>query len=552
MRGRTLIRNAKRQLNAWLVISLIGAAVILLPIAFVLFSLFRATNDNWAHVREYLLVDYVLGSLTLVMFTTVFATIIGVALAWLVVGYSFPLRRFFQWALILPLALPPYIVAFTYRTMTSYTGFIQSTLRNQFGIVIPPDTIEVMSTRGAIFVLTMCLFPYVFMITRTFLERQSASYIENASLLGKKNFNLFFRVVVPIARPAIIAGMMLVVFEVLSDYGVATYFGVQTVSTAIFQTWFGMYDVDSALRLAAWLMVIVIGIFVLERFLRRNRQFSATSSQGRPLTPRKLRGFAAAAAVGFCSLIFLLAFAIPVVQIMVWSTWTFDKVWTSAFFDLAANTVKGAAIATTLIVLISFITARVCRQMSSSFAYGLSRLMTAGYAIPGAIIAIGVLAVFIALDNWLSPVYASLGKGEGALVLSLSLVMLITGYVIRFMAPGYNAVEAGYEKIPRSFSEASRTLGRGATSTFFRIELPMLKGTVLAAFVLTFVEIVKELPLTMLLRPFNFETLATQTYKYAIDERIYEAALPSLLLISVSLVSIIIFNQIGQRKREKA
>lgn len=530
-------------------ISLIGAVVILLPIAFVLFSLFGSPNENWLHVKEYLLLDYVLGSLKLVTYTTVFATILGVTLAWLVAGYTFPLRRFFKWALILPLALPPYIAAFTYRTLTSYTGFIQSTLRNQFGITVPPDTIEVMSTRGAVFVLTLCLFPYVFMITRTFLERQSASYIENASLLGRKSFSLFFRVVLPIARPAIIAGVMLVVFEVLSDYGVATYFGVQTVSTAIFQTWFGLYDVDSALRLAAWLMVVVIGIFIVERYLRRRRQFSSTTTQVRPLAPRKLRGFAAGAAVAYCSIIFLLAFAIPVVQIIVWSSWTYEKVWTPAFLNLAFNTVKGASIATIIIVVVSLITARVCRNMSSSFAYGLSRMMTAGYAIPGAIIAIGVLAVFIALDQWLSPLYAGMGKGEGALVLSLSLAMLITGYVIRFMAPGYNAVEAGYEKIPRSYSEASRTLGRSSTVTFFRIELPLLKSTLLTAFILTFVEIVKELPLTMLLRPFNFETLATQTYKYAIDERIYEAALPSLLLISVSLMSILVFNQIGKREK---
>ncbi len=536
-------RNVGRYANGWLAVSLIAAALILLPILYVLFSLFRQPSDNWAQVKQYMLVDYATGSAMLVGFTAVFAAVIGAGLAWLVTGYRFPLQRFFRWALILPLAIPPYIAAFTYRTMTSYTGVIQATLRNHFGIAVPPGTIEVMSERGAVFILTMCLFPYVFLITRTFLERQSASYIENAILLGRGHFSIFFRVVVPIARPAIIAGLMLVVFEVLSDYGVANYFGVQTISTAIFQTWFGMYDVNAALRLAAWLMIIVIGIFVAERFFRRKKQYYSTTTQSRPLAPRKLGTYGQIAAAGICSLVFLVSFLIPVMQIIVWATWTHDEIWSPAFLEMTMNSLSGAAVTSAIVMIISVITAMVCRSLSSSFAYGLSRLMTAGYAVPGAIIAIGVLAVFISLDEWLDPLYARMGYGDDVLVLSMSLAMLITGYVIRFMATGYNAVEAGYEKINRSYSEASRTLGRRRTETFFRIELPLLKGSVISGFILTLVEIIKELPLTWLLRPFNFETMSTRAYKYAVDERIYDAALPSLLLIGISLVSILIIVQ---------
>lgn len=192
--------------------------------------------------------------------------------------------------------------------MTSYTGIIQATLRNRFDLVLEPGTIEVMSFRGAAFIMTLFLYPYVFMIACSFLERQSASYVENARLLGSRGFMLFFRIVLPIARPAIIAGVMLVIFEVLSDYGVSNYFGVQTISKAIFQTWFGMYDVDSATRLAAWLMLAVIGIFVLEKYLRRNRQFHATTSRSKPLSPSRLKGMAAYGAMMFCSLVWILAF----------------------------------------------------------------------------------------------------------------------------------------------------------------------------------------------------------------------------------------------------
>ncbi len=538
MRLGRMIRNFKRQANGWLIASLAGAAVILLPILFVLSGLFQPANDNWATIRQYMLSDYIVGTVKIVGFTGVLATVLGLVLAWLVVGYDFPLRRFFRWGLVLPLAMPPYIMAYTYSTMTSYTGVIQATLRNHFNIMLPPGTIEVMSGRGAVFVLTLCLFPYVFMIATAFLERQSASYIENARLLGRKGISLFCRVVLPISRPAVIAGSMLVVFEVISDYGVVSYFGVQTLSTAIFQTWFGMYDVDSAIRLASWLMVVVIGIYVLERFLRRNRRFHTTTSQTKPMKPQRLKRAPAIAAAALCLIVFMLAFLLPLLQIIVWTTWTYEKVWRSNFLDLMANTLTGALIAACAVVLLAILAARTARTVDSTIGYTLSRLMTAGYAVPGAVIAVGVLALFIRLDEWLSPVYVMMGKEEGVLVLSLSLFMLITGYIVRFLASGYNAMETGYDKIPKAYSEASRTLGKSSAATFFRVELPLLKGSLLSAFILTFVEVVKELPLTLLLRPFNFDTLATRTYQYAVDERIFEAALPSLMLIGISLVSV--------------
>ncbi|WP_409346242.1 ABC transporter permease [Paenibacillus sp. MBLB4367] len=547
MKLTLLPRTIGRHMNGWTMASLIGAAAVMLPILYVLTGLFRPANENWDKVKQYLLTDYMLGSAKLVLFTGFFAAFIGVVLAWLVVGYAFPLSKFFRWALVLPLAVPPYIAAYTYSAMTGYTGTIQATLRNRFDIVLPPGTIEVMSARGAVFVLTLFLFPYVFMITRTFLERQSASYIENARLLGHKPLSIFLRVVLPIARPAVMAGVMLVAFEVLSDYGVSNFFGVQTVSTAIFQTWFGMYDVHSAIKLAAWLMVAVLGLFMLERLLRRNRQYASTTSQSRSLKPQRLKGIAAWSATLLCSLVFILAFLAPIVQLAVWTVEYNDSFWRSDFKHLLANTVKGAAIGTGIVIVIAVLSARAARMYATPLLQAMARLLSAGYAVPGAIIAIGVLAVFIALDQWLGPLYVRLGKEEGTLVLSLSLAMLIAGYVIRFMATGYSALEAGYEKLPRTYSEASRTLGRSGLATFMRIELPLLRGPVLSGFVLTFVEIVKELPLTLLLRPFNYDTLSTRAYQYATDERIYDAALPSLLLVMLSLVSVLLMLKLERR-----
>jgi len=534
----------RRHINGWLIGSIIGAAGILLPILYVMSALFQKPNANWQTIKQYMLSDYIIGTIKLVVTTSFLATVIGVIAAWLVAGYRFPLRSLFRWALLLPLAIPPYIAAYTYSGMTSYTGVIQATLRNQFHLQLPYGWIEVMSLRGAIFVLTLCLFPYVFMITYSFLARQSSSYIENSKLLGYRGVSLFYKVVLPIARPAVISGLMLIVFEVLSDYGVASYFGVQTISTAIFQTWFGMYDVDSAMRLAAWLMMIVVGIFIVERFMRSRRRYAVTTTQNKPLAPQVLKGAKAWLAFSFCMLLLLLGFVIPVVQLVIWSFWTYEKVWSTQFYSLIVNSVSGAGLATGIILLLSLLSARAARMLPASWGYVITRLMTVGYAVPGAIVSVGVLAVCIDMDGRLQTVYSWLGLPEGSLVLSMSLAMLLIGYCVRFMATGYQAIETGYEKLPRSYSEASRMLGRGSVKTFFQIELPLLKGAVLSGAVLTFVEIVKELPLTLLLRPFNHETLATRTFQYAMDERIYEAALPSLILVLLSLISVLFLMKI--------
>jgi iron(III) transport system permease protein len=540
------VKRTRLQMKGWLGVSLVGAVVVLLPLLFIFASLFQSPNENWLQIKQYLLQDYLVGSITLALCTGLLTTIIGVALAWLVAAYEFPFKRYFRWALMLPLAVPPYIAAYTYGNMFSYTGVVQKLLRS-LGITPNPSLVDMLSMRGAVFVFTMFLYPYVFMLVRAFLESQSASYIENARLLGRRPLSIFFKVVLPISRPAIVGGVMLVLFEVLSDYGVTSHFGIRTFSTAIFQTWFGMYDVESAMRLASWLMIGVAGLFAAERLLRRHRAFSATTGKTRPLVPQQLRGFPAAAAVIFCFAIFALSFLIPVVQLLVWAKWTYRDVLTSAFLQLTLNSVYLAAVATAIIMIVAVVAANAFRFQGGWLGFGLSKVLTAGYSIPGAIIAIGVLGVFLALDRRLASLYEWFGSEGAAPVISLSISMLIVAYIIRFMATGYNAAEVGFEKIGKKYNEASRMLGLGMTRTFFKVEVPLLRGALLTGFLLTFMEIVKELPLALLLRPFNFETLATKTYQYAGDERIQEASVPSLFIIGLSLISVFIIHQVGKK-----
>lgn len=544
-----LRRKLQQHSNGWLYLSLLGAAIIMLPILAIIISVFSEPNENWAHIKQFLLRDYVLGSIWLVLLSGVGTAVLGAALAWLVAAYDFPFKSFFRWALMLPLAIPPYIAAYTYSAMTSYTGVVQKTLRH-WGLTIDPVWFTVMSFRGAVFVFVLFLYPYVYMITRAYLERQSGSYIENGRLLGRSSFSIFLHVALPLSRPAIIGGSILVAFEVLSDYGVVNYFGVPTLTTAIFRTWFGMYDIDSATRLAAWFIIGILSIIVLERLLRRHRRFSATTSRANRLVPQRLKGARAWMASLFCGVVLSIAFIIPVGQLFVWAGWTYSTVIVTAdFWQLTLNTLSVALIATAFIIILSLIVANTSRRMNHIAGIALSKLITAGYSIPGPIIAIGVLSLFIWLDERLSLVYVHwLDKPAGALVLSMSLVMLVVAYVIRFTATGYNAIEAGFEKVGPTYSEASRMLGAGMTRTFFKIDLPLIRGAVWGGIILTLVEVVKELPLALLLRPFNFETLATKAYQYASDERIYSAAVPSLFIIGVSMVSIILINYLGRRE----
>jgi iron(III) transport system permease protein len=538
------VRRIRRELDGWRLTSLGWAAVLLLPFLFIFSAWFRKPNEQWLQIRSYLLKDYVAGTVQLTVLTGLLTAFLGVSLAWLVAAHDFPLRRFFRWALLLPLAIPPYIAAYTYSNMLSYTGVVQKTLRD-LGVEVSPKWLAFGSMRGALFSFALFLYPYVYLIARAFMERQCASWVESARLLGARPLTVFWRVALPMARPAVAGGAALAVYEVLGDYGVTSYFGIRTLTTGIFQTWFGMYDVESAMRLASWLMAAVVGLFFLERWLRRGRLYHI-SGRPRPMAPVRLRGGAAVAASAFCFIVFALGFLIPVVQLVAWASLAFEDVWKPAFWRWTMNTVAVAAVAAFAVTSISLVVANVCRRRTVLNQL-LARWVTAGYAMPGAVIAIGILAVFIGLDGLLAPLYAAMGWGDRPLVLSTSVAMLVLGYVIRFTATGYNPVEAGYENIGARFSESARLLGHGRTRTFFRVEAPLLRGSIAVGFLLTFVEICKELPLALLLRPFNFETLATQTYRYAKDEQIILAAFPSLLVIAVSLLSVAVLHMAERR-----
>jgi len=544
------LNKIKQNLNIWSVLSLIFIILIILPNLNILGGLFSPVNENWLHIKTYLLKDYLINTLRLVLFTSLFVVVLGTSLSWLVSVYDFPLRTFFKWGLVLPLAIPPYIAAYTYNGLLNYTGLVQTFLRNTLDIRVNQQYFDIMSEKGAVFIFTMFLFPYVFTITKSFLEKQSAALIENARILGRSPLEIFFYIILPISRAAIVGGTSLVILEVLNDYGVVKYFGIPTFSTAIFQTWFAFGDINSAIRLSALLLSMVFSILILEKFLRGRKKYSFTTTKVRPISRQKLEGIKGILAFSYCFIIFSLGFLIPTLQLIYWSMLTYDKILNAKFLVLMANTLGVSLISAGLIVIVALVIANYCRINGNVQAKIYSKVTAIGYSIPGAVIAIAIIAFFIKLDNNLYRLYQLLNPETGKLILSTSIVMLIFAYVIRFLAIGFNSIESGFERNGTSFFEASRTLGMNITETFFKVDLPMIRPAVISGFLLVFVDILKELPLTLLLRPFNFDTLATKAFEYANDEMIHEAGIASLIIIGISILAIYFFYKTGDREGE--
>lgn len=540
-------RKLPSYLNLWTVFSIIIVILILLPNVSIIINFFTEQTENWEHIREFILPLLLKNTSIIILFTSVLSILIGTSLAWLVSAYDFPLKGLFKWTLILPLAIPPYIAAYTYNGMLNYTGVIQTTLRNHFNIEVNQAYFDIMTLPGSIFIFTLFLYPYVYMITRAFLSSQSSSLIENARLLGRNSFSIFFRVVLPISRGAIIGGVSLVILEVLNDYGVVQFFGIPTFSTAIFQTWFGMSDLNAAIKLSATLMFIVFSVLILERIFRGRKQYSYSSPKVRPLTPTKLTGWKAWTVFGYSFTILSLGFIIPFIQLTDWMLLTYEKIADPVFTSLIINSLIVALVGAFFIIIFAIIIANFARMHRSFISNASARVVILGYSLPGAVIAVGIITVFIKTDNLLFGFYEAIGK-EPMLFLSTSLFMLISAYVIRFLAVGFNAIESGFDKIGNKYTEASRTLGMGLTKTFFKVDFRLIRGAVLSGFILAFIEIIKELPLTLILRPFNFDTLATKAFQYASDEQIHEASLASIIIVIVSGIAIYVFQHLLEKE----
>ncbi|MCY4420051.1 MAG: iron ABC transporter permease [Gammaproteobacteria bacterium] len=536
------IRQQKSDLG-WLICT-VGAALLLsIPVVTVLYSITLPANDIWSHLWSTVLADYALNSFVLAAGVCIGTSLIGITTAWLCSACTFPGRKIFSWTLLLPLAFPPYIIAYTYTGMLDFAGPVQTAMRSVFGWEYGDYWFpEIRSITGAIIMISLVLYPYVYLLLRTAFSEQSSSLREASHMFGVGSYRTLFTIILPMARPALVAGLTLVVMETLADYGTVHYFGVPTFTTGILRTWFGLGDRVAATQLASLLLLCVFAVILAERYMRKavhhQNPTKVQKSWRYPLT-----GIKAIAAVLICSLPVFLGFIIPSVQLGAWAMKTAPEIVDSSFFTLIFNTLQLTVIVTGIIIVAATVLAygkRVGTHFSIPYTVNISAM---GYAVPGVIIAVGVLLPFAWLDNALDAWLQQHFKISSGLILTGTLASLAFAHVVRFMAIGLNSVDASLAKIHRSIDDAAQLLGRKTFERFASIHLPMIRGGILTAALLVFVEVTKELPATLVLRPFDFNTLAVRTYELASDERLADAACSALLIVAISVLPILILNR---------
>jgi iron(III) transport system permease protein len=528
-----------------MIVGVVVALLAALPVASVGLNLFvGGTSETWTHMSQTVLPEYIANSLWLCLGVGVGVGVVGVTTAWLTAMHEFPGRRFFEWALVLPLAVPAYVMAYVYTDFLQFVGPVQSGLRDLFGWEYGdywfPD---IRTLPGAMLMFISVLYPYVYLLARTaFLERASGM-LEAARTLGMGSWRAFFMVSLPLARPAIVAGIALALMETLADYGTVAYFAVDTFTTGIYRAWFSLGDRVAAAQLAAMLLGFVLFLLMAERISRGRARYNNTTGRNRPMAGASLRGFPAIAAMLACALPLFFGFVLPAILLLKMALSDGDAQFGERFLLLSRNSFLLAGTTALIAVLIALVLAYGARLSKSTVAAGLNRLVGMGYAVPGAVIAVGVLIPVTRLDHWLSGQWELWFGSNPGLLLTGGIAALIYAYLVRFLAVALHTVESSLAKITPSMDDAARSLGLGQGASLRRVHAPLLRGSLLTAGLLVFVDVMKELPATLVMRPFNFDTLATQAYTLASDERLAEASTASLAIVVVGLLPLILLSR---------
>ncbi|KKO49606.1 iron ABC transporter permease [Arsukibacterium sp. MJ3] len=523
---------------------LIPALLLAMPVIVVFASVLSPDIEVWRHLRQTVLADYITNSLLLAFGTGVGALLIGTGSAWLVSQYQFYGRRLLQWLLLLPLAMPAYIIAYTYTGMLDFAGPLQQALRRYFGWEYGDYWFpEIRSLTGAILMLSLVLYPYVYMLARSAFREQSVSMLEASRTLGFSPRQHFWKVALPLARPALLTGAALAMMEAFADYGTVQYFGIATFTTGIFRTWFGMGSQGGAAQLAALLSTFVLVLLVLEQWSRRKIRyfFQGQRQQYSPL--RLLSPLRQLLVALLCLLPVLLGFIIPATQLASWALPNWAVLLSADFIRLIWNSFSLAALAAVLSVMLALLFGYASRLRRDPLVRLPVRLAALGYAIPGTVIAIGVMIPLAWVDRNIDLLAEQWFDVRTGLLLSGTLFALLLAYSVRFLAVSLHSVEAGLQRIKPSMDNAARSLGASPLQVLRQVHVPLLRGSVLTALMLVFVDVLKELPATLILRPFNFNTLAVRTYELASDERLADAALPALAIVCVSIIPVILLSR---------
>ena len=537
--------------DIWTAGACVIAFIVALPVLTVLALALFPTENIWPHLWETVLPGYVITTLELLAGAAIGTMLIGVSAAWLITMCSFPGRRIFEWALVLPLAMPAYVVAYVYTDILEYAGPVQVLLRDLFGWNTSRDYWfpEIRSLGGAIVVMTMTLYPYVYLLARSAFLEQSSGVAEAARTLGCSPWAAFRRVSLPMARPSIVVGVSLVLMETLNDFGTVDFFAVQTLTTGMFNVWLVMNNTGGGAQIAVVMLVFVVFLLIAERAARRRRGYHDTSTRPGRAIRFQLRGHRRVLAVSICTIPILIGFAIPTALLISYAVEFYGVSLNNRFPQAAFNSILLAALAAAAAVVIGLFLAYAVRLRKSATLRNLARFASLGYAVPGAVLAIGILFPFGAFDNAVdSFMRGTFGISTG-LILSGTIVAILFAYVVRFLALSYGTLEAGLGRVTPHMDDAARTLKHGPGQALIKVNLTIIRGSIMTAAILIFVDCMKELPATLLLRPFNFDTLATYVYQFASDELLEECALGAVTIIAAGVIPVILLTRVMGRDR---
>jgi iron(III) transport system permease protein len=536
----TLQHNALTKLfplNRWRMLAVFIASLTALPLLVLFSSLFTQQSDIWQHLYQYVLPELLLNTFWLVLGVAVGSCVLGVLLAWLTVMVDFPGRKFFSWALLLPMALPAYVLAFIAIGLLDFTGPLQTFTREWLGSSAWFPRIR--SRGGVMVVMTLAFYPYVYLLTRNAFLTQGKSVLEAAQSLGLTRWQAFRQVALPMARPWIAGGVLLVIMETCADFGTVAAFNYDTFTTAIYKTWYGLFSLPAASQLASILVLIILALLLIEQFSRGRTRFSNSAKQSAAFQPHTLGKKTGWLAFSFCALVFSAAFLVPVIQLLIWSLHNLSE-FDARYFNFVWHSLLLAAMAALLVTFCAILLSYANRRHPDSAMRITTRVATLGYALPGAVLAVGFFVPVAWLDNALIATIKNITGIEAKVFLQGTLLIMLTAYLVRFLAVGFNSVDAAMQRITPHIDDAARSLGLTPRSMLARVHLPMLRSGLATAMALVFVDVMKEIPITLMTRPFGWDTLAVRIYSLTSEGQWEQAALPALALVIAGIVPIIL------------
>lgn len=514
--------------NKLTISSVFFTLLISMPALLLLSNIF-SSSDNWSHLVDTVLFEYVFNSLYIMFGVALLTSVIGFSTAYITSLFTFTGSKFFHYALILPFAIPTYIVSYVYGGMFDITGSVTTFILDLIGKDLSEVYFfDIMSIEGAIIVMSLVLYPYVYLISKTYLKSESSSIIDASKTFGFTNFQIFYKVIIPISRPAIVAGVILAVMEAVADFGVMDYYGVSTFVTGIFRTWFGLGSVEDASKLASMLMLFIFILIFLEKYQRRNIRYRSAGKDFKPITKEKLKGYKNILAFTICFIPFFLGFLLPFTQMSYWFYLSYESTISEEFLTVFYQTLFLGVTTSILITFLAFVFTFNIRVHKSKLADYLTQISKLGYSIPGAVVAVGILSFFLLINQTLD------------ILLVGSVVAVIFGYVVRFLAISINNYESGFSKIPQTYDDACKTMNLGSFRTFYKVILPLIKNSIMASLIIVFIEVIKELPLTMILRPFNFDTLAVLSHELVGQAQVVESSVPAMFIVVLGIISVLI------------